>query len=156
MRLSYWSQRMFDSLRRRIRRPFSLFLVLVAICICTASLRAFQTEVKSISPPRIPIPPEEATAGITKFSYIVYGDTRGRRDGTDIQYEHSLVVDSVVSNIKKMEKSAYPVKFVLQTGDAVQNGQNADQWNVSFIKLINRITTDAGVPYFLVPGNHDV
>jgi 3',5'-cyclic AMP phosphodiesterase CpdA len=27
---------------------------------------------------------------------------------------------------------------------------------VSFIGLINRLTTEAGVPYFLAPGNHDV
>jgi len=27
---------------------------------------------------------------------------------------------------------------------------------VSFAGLINRLTTEAGVPYFLAPGNHDV
>jgi 3',5'-cyclic AMP phosphodiesterase CpdA len=49
-----------------------------------------------------------------------------------------------------------PVRFVLQTGDAVVDGRDPKQWNKSFIDLINRLTTDGGVPYFLAPGNHDV
>jgi hypothetical protein len=44
----------------------------------------------------------------------------------------------------------------MQTGDAVVNGGDARQWNKSFVDLINRITTEGGVPYFLAPGNHDV
>ena len=28
--------------------------------------------------------------------------------------------------------------------------------NVSFVGLVNRLTTEGGVPYFLAPGNHDV
>jgi hypothetical protein len=49
-----------------------------------------------------------------------------------------------------------PIKFVLQSGDAVVNGRDPKQWNASFVGLINRLTTDGGVPYFLAPGNHDV
>jgi len=49
-----------------------------------------------------------------------------------------------------------PRQKVLFTGDAVVNGRDAKQWNVSFVGLINRITTEAGIPYFLAPGNHDV
>jgi 3',5'-cyclic AMP phosphodiesterase CpdA len=45
---------------------------------------------------------------------------------------------------------------VLQSGDAVVNGRDARQWNVSFVGLVNRITTEGDVPYFLAPGNHDV
>jgi len=86
----------------------------------------------------------------------VYGDTRGRRDGLAEQYEHSLIVDSMVATIKRLASGTFPVRFVLQTGDAVVNGGDARQWNKSFIDLINRITTDGGVPYFLAPGNHDV
>jgi 3',5'-cyclic AMP phosphodiesterase CpdA len=44
----------------------------------------------------------------------------------------------------------------LQTGDAVVNGRDPRQWNNSFVGLINRLTTEGGVPYFLAPGNHDV
>ncbi len=93
---------------------------------------------------------------MTRFSFIVYGDTRGRRDGTAEQYEHSLIVDSALATIKRLESGPFPVRFVLQTGDAVVNGQDARQWNKSFVDLINRLTTEAGVPYFLAPGNHDV
>src|SRR5437667_9945689 len=147
---------MFSNLQRRL--PFSVLILfaLVLFGMGGITLSALQNDVKPISPPRNPIPPEEASAGVSKFSFIVYGDTRGRRNGTDIQYEHSLIVDSAIATIKRLDKTAYPVKFVLQTGDAVLNGQDANQWNISYIPLINRITTDGGVPYFLSPGNHDV
>ena len=114
------------------------------------------TAVRAIEQARTPIPPEESTAGVTKFSYIVYGDTRGRRDGVELQYEHSLVVDSMLAAIKRMQATEYPVKFILQTGDAVVNGADARQWNISFVSLIDRLTTEGGVPHFLAPGNHDV
>ena len=109
-----------------------------------------------IMPPRTPLPPEAASAGVSRFSFIVYGDTRGRRDGVDPQYEHSLVVDAMMRSILALEKGPDPVRFVVQSGDAVVNGRDAKQWNVSFVGLINRITTEAGLPYFLAPGNHDV
>jgi len=112
--------------------------------------------VQAIRAPGNPIPTEEVSAGVTKFSYFIYGDTRGRRDGTEIQYEHSLVVDSMLAAIKRLSTTEYPVKFVLQTGDAVVNGGDAKQWNTSFVSLINRLTTEGGVSYFLAPGNHDV
>ena len=112
--------------------------------------------VTAIAPPRRPLPAEAASANVTRFSYIVYGDTRGRRDGTAEQYEHSLVVDGMIRAIRALENGPDPVKFVLQSGDAVVNGRDPKQWNVSFVSLINRITTDGGVPYFLAPGNHDV
>jgi hypothetical protein len=112
--------------------------------------------IEPIKPPRHPIPPEADTADITKFSFVVYGDTRGRRDGKEIQYEHSLIVDGILTNIARLAKTDYPIKFVLQSGDAVVNGREPKQWNKSFVSLINRITVDGGVPYFLAPGNHDV
>jgi 3',5'-cyclic AMP phosphodiesterase CpdA len=112
--------------------------------------------VRAIAPAKRPIPPEEMTAGITKFSYLVYGDTRGRQDGVELQHEHSIVADSMVATIKRLDATDYPVRFVMQTGDAVVNGGDARQWNNSFVDIINRLTTEAGVPYFLAPGNHDV
>ncbi|MFY9557717.1 MAG: metallophosphoesterase [Blastocatellia bacterium] len=113
-------------------------------------------QVRAIAPAREPLPAEAASADVTRFSFIVYGDTRGRRDGVNEQYEHSLIVDSAVSTIKRLATGPFPVRFVLQTGDAVVNGRDASQWNKSFVDLINRVTTDGGVPYFLAPGNHDV
>src|SRR5207253_119110 len=106
--------------------------------------------------PARPLPDETASAGVTKYSFIAYGDTRGRRDGIAIQYEHSLIVDSMLAQIKKHENTEYPIRFVLQAGDAVAHGQNAKEWNVSFVPLINRLTLEGDVPYFLAPGNHDV
>jgi hypothetical protein len=112
--------------------------------------------IRAIAPPRRRLPPEADSASVTRFSFIVYGDTRGRRDGEALQYEHSLVVDSALATIKRLEAAERPVAFVLQTGDAVVNGRDPKQWNASFVGLINRLTTDGGVPYFLAPGNHDV
>jgi 3',5'-cyclic AMP phosphodiesterase CpdA len=114
-----------------------------------------QERVQAINPPTTPLPTEAQSGGITKYSFIVYGDTRGRRDGKAIQYEHSLVVDSMLGQIKKLQGTEHPVRFVLQSGDAVTNGKDVQQWNVSFVPLINRLSTDGGVPYFLVPGNHE-
>ena len=107
-----------------------------------------------ISAPKTPLPEESASKGVAKFSFIAYGDTRGRRDGVATQYEHSLVIDSMLAEIKKRSTTDYPVKFVLQSGDAVVDGRDAHQWNASFVPLINRLS-EAGVPYFLVPGNHE-
>jgi hypothetical protein len=113
-------------------------------------------KVDAIIPPKDPLPLEEDSIHVNQFSFIVYGDTRGRRDGKELQYEHSLIVDSMLSNIKKLSTTSFPVRFVLQTGDAVVNGRDPKQWNKSFVTLINRITTEGRIPYFLAPGNHDV
>lgn len=110
----------------------------------------------AIAPPRTPLPAEAASADVTRFSFIVYGDTRGRRDGIDPQYEHSLIVESMLRTIARQRTGPDPVRFVLQSGDAVVNGRNVAEWNVSFVGLVNRLTTEGGVPYFLAPGNHDV
>ena len=112
--------------------------------------------VLSIAKPRNPLPTEAASGNVTRFSFIAYGDTRGRRDGVSEQYEHSLVVESMLRTIKSMENGPEPVRFVLQSGDAVVNGRDPKQWNVSFVGLINKLTTIGGVPYYLAPGNHDV
>ena len=48
------------------------------------------------------------------------------------------------------------IKFVVQSGDAVVDGRSANQLNVSYVPVINRLTTEAGVPYYLAVGNHDV
>ena len=106
--------------------------------------------------PRTPLPPEAASASVTKFSFIAYGDTRGRHDGTQLQAEHMLVVEAMLTAIGRASSTADPIRFVVQSGDAVVNGSLATQLNVSYIPLINRLTQEAGVPYFLAVGNHDV
>jgi hypothetical protein len=126
---------------------------------CSLSLPSLvaqeQEHVVAIKAPATPLPDETSSRGVTKYSFIAYGDTRGRRDGTTIQYEHSLLIDSMLAQIKKLASTDYPVKFILQSGDAVQDGREAEQWNASFVPLINRLTVEGGVPYFLVPGNHE-
>jgi len=106
--------------------------------------------------PRNPLPSEATSARVTRFSFIAYGDTRGRHDGTELQAEHTLVIESMVATIKKSAADGDSIRFVLQSGDAVQNGAIARQLNVSYIPLINRLTQDGGVPYLLSVGNHDV
>jgi 3',5'-cyclic AMP phosphodiesterase CpdA len=138
---------------------FTLSIITYAFLSCrdvTAQQSTPAHSVGAIKPPRNPLPPEGVSAGETRFSFIVYGDTRGRKDGVQLQYEHSIVVDSILAMIRRLENTPYPVRFVLQSGDAVIDGRDPKQWNVSFVDLINRITVEGGVPYFLAPGNHDV
>jgi len=107
-----------------------------------------------ITPPRTPIPAEDATRNITKFSFIAYGDTRGALDGTAVQYEHSLVVATMLRTIRA-RATTDPIKFVVQSGDAVLDGRSANQLNVSYVPVVNQLTA-ADLPYFLAVGNHDV
>lgn len=135
-----------------------LMLATVAAVLCGAhGVGAQDTgRVVPIKAPAQQLPDEKGSRGVTKYSFIAYGDTRGRRDGVEVQYDHSMLVDSMLKQIKQLQNTEYPVRFVLQSGDAVQRGQNAKEWNVSFTPLINRLTTEGGVSYFLAPGNHDV
>jgi 3',5'-cyclic AMP phosphodiesterase CpdA len=130
-------------------------LVACLLLSATASAQAPET-VRAILPPKTPLPPEAASAGVTKFSFIAYGDTRGRREGKDEQYEHNLVVETMLPLIKRLETTPFPVRFVLMTGDAVMSGKDPRQWNVSFAGVVNRLTQGAGLPYYMSPGNHDV
>jgi len=109
-----------------------------------------------ISPPRTRLPSEDASRGVTKFSFIAYGDTRGAFDGSLPQYDHSLVVASMLRTIASRAATDDPVKFVVQSGDAVVDGRSANQLNVSYVPVIDRLTTEGDVPYYLAVGNHDV
>jgi Calcineurin-like phosphoesterase len=142
-----------------MRLPARLFVAGIALASAAAGhaqVAARADTVVAIARPRNPLPPETSSAGITRFSFVIYGDTRGRRDGVEVQYEHSLVVESMLRTIAAMASGPEPIRFVLQSGDAVVNGLDPGQWNASFVGLINRLTTEGGVPYFLAPGNHDV
>ena len=135
-------------------RAVILFALLVSSVPRGAAQEPERT--RAIAPPLTPLPPEAESRNVTRFSFAVYGDTRGRQDGVALQREHSLVVDAMIAEIKRLRETRYPVRFVLQSGDAVVDGSDAHQWNTSFIPLINRLTAEAGVPYFPVAGNHDV
>jgi 3',5'-cyclic AMP phosphodiesterase CpdA len=112
--------------------------------------------VAALVPPRTPFPAEAATAGTTRFSFIMYGDTRGRHDGSEVQAEHQLVIESMLSTIRKAAATPDPIRFVVQSGDAIQNGSVAAELNVSYAPLINRLMREGDVSYFLAVGNHDV
>jgi hypothetical protein len=137
-------------------RALALVALLTPPTSALAQSAAPADSVPAILAPRMPIPPEAATAGVKRFSFIAYGDTRGRHDGVELQAEHQLVIEAMLNTMKRAKTSADSIRFVLQSGDAVVNGSFAAQWRVSYIPLINRLTQEGGVPYFLSVGNHDV
>src|SRR5919108_5233073 len=71
-----------------------------------------QNVVRAIAPPTHPLPPEAASADSNRFSFIVYGDTRGRRDGVEVQYEHSLIVDDMLRTHRPSPKftASHPLR----------------------------------------------
>jgi hypothetical protein len=113
-------------------------------------------EVRPIDPPATPLPSEAASERVTRFSFIAYGDTRGQADGAELQTNHGLVVDAMHAKVKALASTQFPVRFVVQSGDAVANGRMAMQWNVSFSPIIESLTRGANIPYFFAVGNHDV
>jgi len=114
------------------------------------------TGVRAIAPPATALPPEAESAGVRKFSFIAYGDTRGQADGVSLQTEHARVVDRILAILPEQLATGFPVRFVIQSGDAVASGRNTPQWDVSFTPLIERLTRESGLPYFFAVGNHDV
>ena len=105
---------------------------------------------------RLPLPPEAQTADSTRFSFIFYGGMRGREDGVEVAFEHMLVAQAMVDTITIRRKTADPIRFILSNGDAVVDGREARQWNVSWAPIVDRLTAEGGLPYFLAAGNHDV
>jgi len=138
------------------RAALSLASLLFFASALTAQVPTQSDSVGALVPPRTPFPSEAATAGVTRFSFIMYGDTRGRHDGIQLQSEHQLVVESMLSTIKKAAATPDPIRFVVQSGDAIQDGSIAAQLNVSYAPLINRLMREGDVSYFLAVGNHDV
>ena len=111
--------------------------------------------VRAIAAPRTPFPSEAASAGVTRFSFIDYGDTRGRFDGQLEQQLHLLVVTSMLRTIAARANGPDPIRFVVSGGDAVADGRSAPQWNTSFVDVMDRLTQQGDVPVFPAPGNHD-
>src|SRR5262245_26175320 len=113
-------------------------------------------EMHPIAPPRSLLPPESESARQRRFSFIAYGDARTAVDRAVPEPDHARVVDAMLEKIASLASSNFPVRFVLQTGDAVYNGAQGEQLNVGFSPLIEKITRGANVPYFMTAGNHDV
>jgi hypothetical protein len=112
--------------------------------------------VRPIQPPATPLPPESDSARVSRFSFIAYGDTRSQVDGEALQPDHGVVVDTMLSKIRALESTPFPIRFVFQSGDAVVRGTEGAQWNVSFSPLIDKLIARGNVPYFFAVGNHDV
>jgi len=136
-------------------------IVMVALSLAglggaLAPAQSVSGQVTAITPPATPLPPEDQSRDVKRFSFILYGDTRGSQDGFALQANHSRVMDGILAEVKKLQGTDFPVRFVLQSGDAVSHGENPQEWSVSFVPLIDRLTGQVGIPYYLVPGNHDV
>jgi 3',5'-cyclic AMP phosphodiesterase CpdA len=130
-------------------------LGLAIVTLLTATLLAQQT-VHVIAPPAVGLPAEADSAGITKFSFIAYGDTRGQLNGEEQQPEHARIIDGMLQAIKTQAAAGFPVRFVVQSGDGVTNGGVVEQWNLRFTSLIEQLTLEGGVPFFFAVGNHDL
>ena len=139
---------------------------IVAVCLASlfagvhgfaqppAAPRTFGS-VRPVEPPESPLPSEVESSAVTRFSFVAYGDTRSQVDGRALQPDHSLVIDRMLATIGALRSTPFPIRFVLQTGDAVTNGADSAEWP-SFTPLIEKLTRGAGVPYFFTLGNHDV
>lgn len=142
-----------------------VFAFFAASCAAVAAQRAevpAAVAVKPIAPPARPLPSEEASAAVTRFSFIAYGDTRSGSeagvpgDGQILHPMHSQLVDQMLAKAKALETTPFPVRFVVQSGDAVLRGQIGQMWNVSFSPIIEKLTRGGNLPYFFSVGNHDV
>src|SRR5204862_4092283 len=111
------------------------FILLVGLLslVATAPGQQPAATVRAIPAPMTLLPSEAESAGVTKFSFIAYGDTRSTVDGSALQPNHSALVEKMLATIKRLETSDYPVRFVFQSGDGVTNGRAVNQWNKSFI-----------------------
>ncbi|HYM22463.1 MAG TPA: metallophosphoesterase [Vicinamibacterales bacterium] len=137
-----------------MRRLASVRLLLVLFS--TVAAAQTQTTVRAIRPPEQPFPTEDQSAGITRFSFIAYGDTRcdcGNGAGPEVQVEHERVIDLAVAKTASLASSPYPVRFAIQSGDLVYRGMNPERWDV-FIPIAEKLTR-AGLWYFFTVGNHD-
>ena len=122
-------------------------------------------QVHAIEPPAHPLPGESESARVTKFSFIAYGDTRSpgpsssgepAADGRIVQVAHSAVANAMLAAARRLAATDFPVRFVVSSGDAVLYGPNGAMWNTSYIPVVERLTTQGGLPFFFAPGNHDL
>jgi hypothetical protein len=132
------------------------FVIIIASAAQQAPVAPAPTTVRSIEPPLTPLPAEATSAAVTRFSFLAYGDTRGQADGVEPQLAHTAVVGAMLEKIKALAGGPTPVRFAVQSGDAVVNGRVDAQWNVSFTPIIETLTRGANLPFFFAVGNHDV
>jgi hypothetical protein len=122
----------------------------------TVSLLAQTEPARPLPQAATPLPAESQSADIGRFSFFVYGDTRSRMDGAELQPDHVRLVNGMLDAIERLKNTPFPVRFVLSTGDGVTNGRDGAQWNRSFVDVVSRLVRRGNVSYFMTAGNHDV
>src|SRR5215213_3759615 len=132
--------------------PTTGLRIFVILLLGTGVLAQTETA-RSLPAPATPLPAEPESAGISRFSFIVYGDTRSRHDGIYIQPDHLMVVEGMLDAIKRLQGTPYPVRRVLSSGDGVVNGRDVAQWNRSYVDVVSRLVRDGNVPFFMAAGN---
>src|SRR6185503_18352991 len=115
-------------LTRMSTSAFSALRIVIIVLLGSSALAQTAT-VTPLPAPATPFPSESQSAGISQFSFIVYGDTRSRHDGIFIQPDHLMVVEGALDAITRLKTTPYPVRFALFSGDAVVDGRNVLQWN---------------------------
>ena len=114
-----------DAIIRTVMKLSPLLLVAVIVMSSgLASIRALQTAqaptatsasatVRVIEPPATRLPEEPASVGVTRFSFVAYGDTRSASDpnvpgdGRVIQAEHSRIVDRVIAKSRELASTRF-------------------------------------------------
>jgi hypothetical protein len=99
-------------------RTLVLIAATLAVTGALASPRAPQSEAgdveaRPIAAPARPLPGEEATAGVTRFSFIASGPSRSGEppeDGQVLQREHGLVVNAMLRAASRL-----PVTIICST-----------------------------------------
>src|SRR5262249_47690239 len=144
-----------DMTRRTLLGIIASAVLLIVFTTSPVAQQA-NTGARSIDPAGVLLPLEADSGNQTKFSFIAYGDTPGPADGTIVQPAHKDVIDRMLTAISEEGQAGFPVRFVVQSGDAVITGRYGNQWNVSFNPLIERLIHEGHVPYLFAVGNHDV
>jgi hypothetical protein len=149
-----------------VRTLFPIAILFVAATLAgdafVAQEPAPAVSVTPIEPPSTPFPSEAASAGVTRFSFLAYGDSRSGNeagvpgDGQILNVEHTRLMDFALAKIESLASTPYPARFVLHSGDAVLRGANPTMWNVSFTPIVERLSRRAGLMFFFAAGNHDV
>ena len=127
------------------RRTFLKTLILAGASLPTfAGKNLFATEIVPHAK-RMPVVPFDAPAGT--WTLAVLPDTQNMADSFPAEYDRQTAW--IVAHQK-----THNIIFVAHEGDVVDNNSIRRQWENAQKSM--RILTDAGIPYALLPGNHDL
>src|SRR5436309_15129519 len=90
--------------------------VAAAVCVLDVPGAAQETiQVRPIEPPTVDLRSEAATAGVSRFSFIVYGGTRSPVDVLAPPPEHDRLADRMIATSPALASTPYPVHSIPQT-----------------------------------------